>query len=140
MRLAARLKSIDPNVKKFRPICMLNSICKIYENIIANRILENLKLSPNQFGFIKGKSTTQALKKLKRIYDLNLQQPLHHKKILCIIGLDIRNAFNSLNWKDIIDALERKKVAPYLIQLMKNYLTNRNINFKGLIFHINIDV
>ena len=44
-------KSTDLNVRKFRPICMLNSICKIDENIIASRILENLELSPNQFGF-----------------------------------------------------------------------------------------
>ena len=130
----------NPNTKKYRPICMLNSISKIYEQIIAARILEQIELSPDQFGFGKGKSTVQALKKLKRIYDLNTQLPDHHRKIMCVIGLDIKNAFNSLNWKDIIKALEYKKVPSYIIELMKNYLSNRIIKYNGISFEINSGV
>lgn len=119
---------------------MLNCLSKIYEQILAARILEGLKLSPDQFGFVKGKSTTQALKKLKRIYELNMQAPLHHRNILCIIGLDIKNAFNSLRWSDIIVALESKNVAPYITQSMKSYFSDRTIKYSDISFQVSSGV
>lgn len=66
-------------------------------------------LSNNQFGFRKQRSTTHAMKKLVEIYENNKKVPYDKGKMLCIIGIDIRNAFNSLRWKDIIRELKTKK-------------------------------
>lgn len=55
---------------------------------------------------------------------------------MCIIGIDVKNAFNSLQWKDIIHELENQKVPPYLIALMQSYLTNRKVESGDLRFMV----
>ena len=48
----------------YRPICMLDTLGKLYERLIGNRLLEEIKnagdLSDRQFGFREGRSTIMA--------------------------------------------------------------------------------
>lgn len=87
---------------KFRPICMLNCFSKILEYILYDRMLKFVKLSDNQYGFRRGRSTADTLRALKKIYDDNRIVPLRQRQSLCLIGIDVRNAFNSLRWRDVI--------------------------------------
>lgn len=86
--LALIPKGDNPEIRKFRPICMINSIAKIYEYIISFRLKEGLELSPDQFGFRRGRSTVDALRKLKDIYDKNMNEPYHRRKLMAVLGLD----------------------------------------------------
>lgn len=54
----------------YRPLCLLDSIGKLFEKIIDNRLRNVLKdgkengLSENQFGFRKGRSTIHAIEQV----------------------------------------------------------------------------
>lgn len=51
--------------KGFRPICLINTMGKLYENMILQRLEEELTernvISGNQHGFTRGRSTTTAM-------------------------------------------------------------------------------
>lgn len=123
--------------KKYRPICMTPTFSKVFEHVLAIRILDKIELSPDQFGFVKGKSTVHALKKLQDIYELHRREPAHRRRVLAAVGLDIKNAFNSLNWQDVIRALEHRRVPLYLINIMKSYLSCRFIEYRGFDIEVN---
>lgn len=82
---------------KYRPICMLGETGKLLERIIAGRIVEHLKsvrsdLSANQFGFRRGRSTLDALRRVRK----RVIRTRDERGRTLAISLDIRNAFNSL--------------------------------------------
>lgn len=129
--------SDDINVKKYRPIVMLSVLGKIFEHIIASRILSHTGFSPNQYGFVKGRSTVDAMRKLQQIYDLHMKDPQHRIKLLAIVGLDIKNAFNSLRWTDVIEALHDRHIPQYLIEIMKSYLSDRSVIANECVFDVN---
>ena len=44
-----------------------------------------------------------------------------------LVCIDIRNAFNSARWNDIVAALQKKKTPKYLTRMIRNYLRDRQI-------------
>ncbi|KAI5701029.1 hypothetical protein M8J75_005366 [Diaphorina citri] len=131
----ARVALIPKTAKKpnepvaYRPICLLNSFGKLYEKMILKRLLteidEKQLIDTNQYGFLPGKSTTQAINEVVKI-SMNEIKKKRWKRNLCIlIALDIRNAFNSAPWIHIISSLEG--LSPYLIEIFKSYLEERDI-------------
>ena len=92
----------------YRPICLLNVMGKVFENLIRNRIRKEIgiPISRNQFGFRPGLSTIEAVAKVMEIAKL-----AKNKQKLCLmITIDIKNAFNSAPWDKIIESLRRKEV------------------------------
>lgn len=124
----------NPEKPKVRPICLLPEIGKIFERILAERMLdwmdknEEAALSPNQFGFRKLRSTTDAIVELREFVEFA------HKQggVVIAVGLDISNAFNSLQWADICDVLKSRKFPIYLQRVIYNYLENRNIIYTNM--------
>lgn len=62
----------------YRPICLLGEAGKLFERVIANRLVVHLNqteekaLSPEQFGFRQGRSTIDAVDRMRTIVeDLN---------------------------------------------------------------------
>jgi hypothetical protein len=47
------------------------------------------------------------------------------------ISLDVTNAFNTIPWNGIIEALECFRVPPYLVRLIRSYLNDRWIAYTG---------
>ncbi len=81
----------------------------------------------NQFVYIKKKSTeTTSEKCVKTINELKTE--LNHKIIL-LISFDITGAFNNVKWSAILERLEQMKLGMDLINIIKNFLTNREIRF-----------
>jgi hypothetical protein len=48
-----------------------------------------------------------------------------------MVSLDVTNAFNTIPWDGIMEALERFKVPPYLVRLIRSYLNDRWIAYTG---------
>lgn len=63
-------------------------------------------LSDYQYGFIKGRSTIDAVLKVREIVDNKLNKELE----VIAVSLDIRNAFNTIKWGEIKNAIKRKKL------------------------------
>lgn len=65
---------LDPGI--YRPICLLNKAGKSFERMIVdgiNRLLRNVgALSEDQFGFRAGRSTPDAILRLKRFVESHM--------------------------------------------------------------------
>jgi len=49
-------------------------------------------------------------------------------KDLCVlVTLDVKNAFNSLRWSVIDEALWKKKVPEYLVEMLRSWLMDREL-------------
>ena len=58
-------------------------------------------MHPNQYGFVKGKSTTHAMKKIS---DIVKRKATWHNALILV---DVKNAFNCASWEIIIKELRR---------------------------------
>lgn len=110
----------------YRPLCILDCPGKLLEKIIDNRLrtfLEaNIGLDQRQYGFRKGRSTTDAINTLREI--IKNSGP---KKKIGVLTLDIKNAFNSAPWKAIMEAMQHKDVPMYICRIIGSYLENRTL-------------
>lgn len=116
----------DPS--SYRPLCMINTIGKLFEKIIDNRIrnyLEEQKaLAPNQYGFRKHKSTIDAINHVRSIALEN-----RSKSITGILTIDVKNAFNTANWGKILEAAMEKCTPAYLCEILEEYLKDRRVMY-----------
>lgn len=119
-------------VKKYRPICLLNILGKLLEQLLLVRLKEEIDrtggLSINQHGFCKGKSTISALRAVCDKADDVKQDPRYRRKLCVLITVDVENAFNSAPWNGILGELERRNIAPYLYNMIASYFENRVLN------------
>ncbi|CAB0043339.1 unnamed protein product [Trichogramma brassicae] len=121
----------------YRPLCMLDTAGKILERIICDRLEAFTErpggLSERQYGFRKGRSTIDAIE------DIVSNRPVCSsgagggtggtKKYCAVVTLDVRNAFNSARWDNILAALRRLPVPDYLLRIIASYFSARVLDF-----------
>lgn len=116
----------------YRPLCLINSIGKLFERLLKKRITRHLEeqpdgISEHQFGFMRGRSTTQAIEAvMKTVYRVGSGQ-LYNRKLCAVASLDVANAFNSAPWERIDAALIQKRFPAYLIHMIRSYFNNQTI-------------
>lgn len=114
------------DINNYRPISLLSSVSKIFEKIIKFRMSSFLDkhniLSDQQFGFRAGKSTEDAILSLtSNIYkSMDKNQPS-----LCVF-IDLTKAFDTVCHKRLIEKLERCGFRGGVLNLLKNYMTDRH--------------
>ncbi|CAB0042385.1 unnamed protein product [Trichogramma brassicae] len=115
---------------------MLDTAGKILERIICDRLEAFTErpggLSERQYGFRKGRSTIDAIEDVisgareaiagKRWYRGT-------KKYCAVVTLDVRIAFNSARWDNILAALRRLLVPDYLLRIISSYFSARVLDF-----------
>ncbi|CAB0028342.1 unnamed protein product [Trichogramma brassicae] len=120
----------------YRPLCMLDTAGKILERIICDRLEAFTErpggLSERQYGFRKGRSTIDAIEDVvstareaiagKRWYRGT-------KKYCAVVTLDVRNAFNSARWDNILAPLRPFARTRLLLRIIANYFSARVLDF-----------
>lgn len=117
----------DPS--SYRPICLLDTLGKLLERIILNRLTKYTEsehgLAARQFGFRKGRSTVDAIRKVVEKADKARRKKRRGNRCCAVVTIDVKNAFNSASWTAIAAALHKMKVPDYLCMIMKSYFENR---------------
>lgn len=115
----------------YRPLCLLSALGKMFEQLILTRLQEELTekqvLSDRQFGFRAGRSTVDAIKAVVEKAVCAAERKRSTREIPAVILLDVRNAFNSASWKEILLQLKRLDISPYLRRIIQAYLRERAI-------------
>lgn len=121
----------------YRPLCMLSGFGKVLERLLLNRVNvfledESNGLSPRQHGFRKGKSTIGAIDRVVTIIrDAWGSGLVKSSKTVVLVSLDVRNAFNSARWGEILKSLSGSfGVPPYLVRMVESYFTDRYIEYR----------
>jgi hypothetical protein len=99
----------------YRPIVLLDEVGKVLERVLATRIVQHLEdigpnLSAAQYGFRPRKSTIDALAELRKL----TADAFDKGEVVLAVSLDIRNAFNSLPFATIKEALRYHKLPLYM--------------------------
>ncbi|CAK1578767.1 unnamed protein product [Parnassius mnemosyne] len=115
--------TLDP--ANYRPISVLPTLSKIFEKIILDQLLiffnTNKLLHKNQFGFTRGRSTSDAgVELMKYIFNAweNSQDALG---IFC----DLSKAFDCVHHDTLIRKLQHYGVKNLALKLITSYLSNR---------------
>ena len=137
-------KSSYDNPKAFRPIVLLNTLGKLIEKVIAERlqftVVSNNFIHPSQLGGLKFKSTADA--GIALIYIV--WSGWAKGKATSSLAFDISQFFPSLNHRFLVLILEKAGLDPKVVFFL-NYLTQRSTkylwnNFLSPLFEVNVRV
>ena len=116
----------------YRPICLLDTMGKVFERIIYRRLAKSIEdsngLSERQYGFRQKRSTLDAIKFVIDRASEGIKGRVWKrgtKKYCALVTLDIKNAFNTANWLRIIEALDKRGVQGYIKRMVRSYFSER---------------
>lgn len=126
--LEALLRKGDPS---YRPISLLVNMGKLYERLIQHRLVEEIQrlgdLSDRQYGFRKQRDTIDAVKRIVERAGKARDGTWRTRKIAALVTFDIRNAFNTANWRLIAREAVKMGVDPTLVAVIQSYLSDREL-------------
>ena len=115
-------KSSYDNPKAFHPIVLLNTLGKLVEKVIAERlqfiVMSNNFIHPSQLGSLKFKSTADAGIALTHI----VQSGWTKGKTTSTLAFDISQFFPLLNHRFLVLVLEKVGLDPKVTNFFANYL------------------
>jgi hypothetical protein len=103
-------KADATSVTDFRPISLIQSIAKIFSKLLANRLAPclNSLVSNCQSAFVKKRSIHDNF-----LYVQGVVRKLHKEKIPSLfMKLDIRKAFDTVNWGYLLEVLQAPGFGP----------------------------
>lgn len=114
------------NPQNWRPVSLTSSICRIYEAIMfdkmLNHLLSNELLSSSQFGFLPQRSScSQLLHCLNKWYNC-----FFHNVVTSVVYTDIAKAFDSVSHSKLIKVIASYKICPRVTFWLQNFLSNRS--------------
>ncbi|XP_026396928.1 uncharacterized protein LOC113291632 [Papaver somniferum] len=104
------------NCSNYRGIKLMSHTMKLWERIIDQRLRGKTSVTNNQFGFMLGRSTTEAIflvRKLMERYRERMQN-LH------MVFIDLEKSYDRVPREAMWWALEQKRVPPKYISLIKD--------------------
>ena len=114
---------LDPN--NYRPISLLPVFSKVFEKLIYNRIIDFILkhdvIHPKQYGFIKGRSTEQAMLDIT----LKIIDAIENRIFSIGLFLDLSKAFDSISHKILLKKLSYYGIRGVPLRLIQSYLENR---------------
>lgn len=118
------------NPSNYRPISLLNTLSKLLERIIMNRlqywIKEQNLITPLQCGFVRHRQTSDHLLRITQ----NGLESFNRNEKMGAIFVDIEKAFDKV-WHDgLLYKLEKMNIPNYLGKWIQEYLTNRTFQVR----------
>uniref|UniRef100_A0A1Y1KC61 Reverse transcriptase domain-containing protein n=1 Tax=Photinus pyralis TaxID=7054 RepID=A0A1Y1KC61_PHOPY len=113
------------DVCNYRPISILNTLSKIVESLLKNRLISYFEshhlFNNSQHGYRAGKSTNTALQSmLKFVYNS------HNKgKIVASINCDLSKAFDLVDRKLLLSKLRAYGIRGVPLNLLKSFVSDR---------------
>lgn len=118
-------KGNECEMNNYRPITLIPIISKIFEKImcskLTNFIEKNNILKPEQFGFRKNSSTTDACFKLIKL----IMESLDKKTPIIALFLDMTKAFDFVNHSTLLQKLNYYGIRGKAHEWLKSYLSDR---------------
>ena len=118
-------KDDKAQVNNYRPITLTSCISKIFEKAFLSRIINFLEkhkfLDSNQFGYQKGKSTTDAVKRAVT----HIVKAFNEKNCIMGIFIDLSKAFDCVNIPILCDILDKIGIRGKAGEWILSYLKGR---------------
>ncbi|XP_052129829.1 uncharacterized protein LOC127751012 [Frankliniella occidentalis] len=118
-------KGEETETGNYRPVANITTFSKIFEIVMEKKLRDYLYrfniLSDTQYGFVKGKSTTDAIVDfIQKIYN-----SFDKKKLLTGIFFDMSKAFDLVDHKILLTKLSAYGIRGKVLKWMESYLSLR---------------
>ena len=101
------------NCSNYRGIKLMCHIIKLWERVIKYMLRRNVKISENQFGYMPGRSTTEAIHLLRQlISDFERRRNLH------MVFIDLEKAYDKVLREALWWTLMKKRVSVKYIDII----------------------
>lgn len=116
----------------YMPVCLLDEVGKLFERIIVARLEAHMSgrvpgWHDSQYGFRRGRSTVDAVRRVRSM----AQDMVSQEGVALAVSLYVTNAFNTILWAKIVEALQYFEVPTYLVGVIRAYLSDRWITYTG---------
>ena len=104
----------------YRGIKLMSHTMKLWERVIEHRLRRMTSVTKNQFGFMPGRSTMEAIFLVRQLMERYREQ----KKDLHMVFIDLEKAYDKIPRNVMWWALEKHKVPAKYITLIKDMYNN----------------
>ncbi|KAH0808663.1 hypothetical protein GEV33_014128 [Tenebrio molitor] len=110
-------------ITNYRPIALISNFAKVFEYVLYNSSLHYVshKLSPNQHGFTKCRSTETNLASISQY----LSDALDNHSQVDVVYTDLSKAFDRIDHGLLLIKLESFGFSDNLVELIRSYLSDR---------------
>lgn len=110
-------------------------LLRLFINRINNRLNELKFFNAKQYGFVKGRSTVDAIDELLK----NIDNSLPSFKYSVLISIDMSGAFDNISWKHILNNLIKSNIESQYVLAAESLLIGRKIFINENAFKTNKD-
>lgn len=107
------------------------SVSKLLERLVLHRINDHLNSTgfraENQFGFRYIRSTEDATEAILHVVRGATLGATQQSDLCILVSLDVKNAFNTVPWDRIDEALYKRRMPQPLVNLIRIYLRDRSL-------------
>ena len=120
-------KNTPEDFSDMRNISCTLFISKVYEQFVLKCLQEETSLKDNQFGGVKGCSTTHMIIEVLQEICENAED---YRSATVICAIDYSKAFNRMSFQHCLEALRKKNASTPIIKLIATFLSNRTMTVK----------
>ena len=120
-------KAAPKDFPDLRNISCTLFVSKILERHVLTCLLEEISLKTNQYGGVKGCSTTHMIVDLLQEICENAED---YRSATVLCAIDFAKAFNRMSFQHCLDSLKKKHASTPLIRLIASFLTNRTMTLR----------
>ena len=86
------------------------------KRVIEGRVRKDIIISENQFSFIRGRSTTEAIHLIRRLIEMYRDR----KKAVHMVFIDLEKVYDKVPREEMWECLEKKEVSLAYIKVIKD--------------------
>ena len=120
-------KNIPEDLADLRNISCTLFVSKVFEAHVLNFIKEEISLKSNQYGGVKGCSTTHMITEIMQEICTNAED---YRSATVLTAIDYAKAFNRVSFQHCLEAFRRKGSSTPIIRLLASFLTNRTMTVR----------
>ena len=100
---------------------------KVFERYVLARMQEEISLKPNQFGGVRGCSTTHMIITILQEICENAED---YRSATVLCAIDFAKAFNRMSFQHCLEAIRKKNASSNIIALVATFLTDRTMTVR----------